>query len=218
MADEPYSMFVVERGLPGVRVLPLDQQVSLLGAAPEVDLFVDNHFVSRMHAQVIQDGDHYRIRDLGSKNGTFVNGTRLKDDSQILQSGDKVELAEGQVVLRFQARGTTLTLPSAPSSSNSEIIVDSKTREVWVRADKLEPPLSRKEFDVLELLYNRRGEACSKDEIAAVGWPERDGGAVGDSEIEQSVRRLRLRIESDPSKPYFITTVRGFGYRLTTGG
>ena len=89
---------------------------------------------------------------------------------------------------------------------------------MWVWADKLEPPLSRKEFDVLELLYNRRGEACSKDEIAAVGWPERDGGAVGDSEIEQSIRRLRLRIESDPSKPEFITTVRGFGYRLSTGG
>lgn len=218
MADEPHSMFVVERGVPGVRVLPLDQQVSLLGAAPEVDLFVDNHFVSRMHAQVIQDGDNYRIRDLGSKNGTFVNGTRLKDDSPILQSGDKVELAEGQVVLRFQARGTTLTLPPAPSTADSDIIVDSRSREVWVRADKLAPPLSRKEFDVLELLYNRRGEACSKDEIAGVGWPEREEGGVGDSEIEQSIRRLRLRIESDPSKPKFITTVRGFGYRLNPGG
>ena len=133
-------------------------------------------------------------------------------------SGQDVEGACSDCLANFPVLFTTLCARYAASSNNSEIIVDSKTREVWVWADKLEPPLSRKEFDVLELLYNRRGEACSKDEIAAVGWPERDGGAVGDSEIEQSIRRLRLRIESDPSKPEFITTVRGFGYRLSTGG
>ncbi len=218
MSDEPYSMFVVERGIPGVRVLPLEQQVCLLGASPGADIFVDNPFVSRMHAQIVQEGDRFRIRDLDSKNGTFLNGTRLKGEGQVLQSGDRVELAEGQVLLRFQARGTTLTLPStALAGADADLMVDPKSREVWVRSHNLKPPLSRKEFDVLALLYQKRGEACSKDQIATVGWPERSDGAVGDQEIEQSIRRLRIRIESDPSKPKFITTVRGYGYKLTQG-
>ena len=76
----------------------------------------------------------------------------------------------------------------------------------------MEPPFARKEFDVLELLYKRMGEACSKDEIAEAGWPERDD--VSDQDIEQYIRRIRLRIEPDPSSPQYILNVRGFGYKL----
>ena len=207
-------MLVVERGIPGTRVLALEQQVCMLGASPDADIFVDNPYISRLHAQILQEGDRFRIRDLDSKNGTYVNGSRLNAKGHVLQRGDRIELAEGQVVFRFQTRGTTVTLPPASSAEDGDLTVDPKSREVWVRGDTLEPPLSRKEFDVLNLLFQKRGQACSKDEIANGGWPERNGGDVGDQEIEQSIRRLRLRIESDASQPRYIITVRGFGYKL----
>ena len=95
-----------------------------------------------------------------------------------------------------------------------DLVVESRSREVWVRGQKLVPPLSRKEFDILALLYTRRGEACSKDEIALHAWPERADGDVGDQDIEQYIRRLRLRLEPSPSRPQHIVTVRRFGYRL----
>ena len=79
----------------------------------------------------------------------------------------------------------------------------------------MEPALSRKEFDVLHLLYQQRGQACSRDEIATAGWPERPEADVGDQEIDQYIRRLRRRIEPDPSHPRYITTVRRFGYKLS---
>ena len=214
MSGDPDAMLVVQRGIPGVRVIPLDQELCLLGAYPRADVFIDNPYISRMHAQIIREGERHRIRDLDSKNGTFVNGVRLKGGGHILQGGDRIELAEAQVLLRFQARGTTLTLPSASAADDGDLFVDPKSREVWVQGNRLESPLSRKEFDVLNLLFHRRGEACSKDEIAAIGWPERSGGDVGDQEIEQSIRRLRLRIEPDPSQPRYIITVRGYGYKL----
>ena len=217
MSNEQDSMLVVERGIPGVRVIPLEQQVCIVGAAPTSDIFLGNPYISRMHAQIMKDGDHFQVRDLDSKNGTYLNGNRLNGDGHQLRSGDRIEFAEGQVVLRFLSRGSTVTLTSAHAVEGGGLVVDPKSREVWVKGKKLDSLLSRKEFDVLYLLSQKRGQACSKDDIAAVGWPERDRGDVGDQEIEQSIRRLRLRIEPDPSNPEFITTVRGYGYKLAQG-
>ncbi|MEE8443310.1 MAG: winged helix-turn-helix domain-containing protein, partial [Dehalococcoidia bacterium] len=157
----------------------------------------------------------YRIRDLGSKNGTFVNGTILGKAGHRLQNADRIELAEGQVVMRFQSGSTTITLPPPVKGTVSGMVqVDVRSREVHVRGVLLEPPLSRKEFDVLHFLYQRRGEACSKDQIAARGWAERTQGDVGDQEIEQCIRRIRLRVEPDPSQPCFVLTIRGYGYKM----
>ena len=211
------SMLVVERGISGIRVIPLEHEICVLGAAPNSDIFIDSPYVSRMHAQITREGESYRIRDLESKNGTFVNGNRLKADELRLKNGDRIELAEGQIALKFLNRGTTVSISTGSEDDGVELVLDQGSREVWLAGAKLDPPLSRKEFDVLGLLYKLRGQACSKDDIAEAGWPERDSGDVGDQEIEQSVRRLRLRIEPDASNPHFIITVRGFGYKLSQG-
>ena len=214
MSSDQDPMLVVEKGIPSLRAISLEQQVCIIGASSATDVFIDNPFVSRMHAQIVVENDQYRVRDLDSRNGTFINGTRISGEGTRLRSGDRIELGEGQVVLKFQTRGTTLSLSTAPQKDAQALVVDEKSREVWVRGKELEAPLSRKEFDVLHFLYDRIGQACSKDEIAVAGWPERTNGDVGDHEIEQSIRRLRLRIEEDASQPQYIQTVRGYGYKL----
>ena len=217
MQDQLDALLVVEQGIRDVSVIPLDQPTLLLGKSPSADVIVDNPYVSRQHAEIRREEGGYRIRDLASRNGTFINGSRLEADGLRLKSGDRIELAPGQIVLRFQDWDTTMTLPAFGGTHAGELIVDAPSREVHLNGAKVDPPLSRKEFDVLNLLYQRRGEACSKDEIAAHGWAEREGGDVGDQEIEQCIRRLRLRIEPDPSQPRHILTVRGFGYKLSQG-
>ena len=217
MPDQLDALLIVEKGMSELSVIPLDRQVCLLGKSPSADIVFDHAHVSRRHAQITLEGGRYRIRDLGSKNGTFVNGSRQGEEDHLLRSGDRIELARGQVILRFQEWGTTITLPPIDQAASADLQVDDRRREVWIRGKKLEPPLSRKEFDVLNFLYQRRGEACSKDDIALRGWPERDGGDVGDQEIEQCIRRLRLRVEPDPSQPRHIVTIRGYGYKLSQG-
>ena len=215
MADESRAMLVVEKGLEEVSVIPLDRDVVTLGRDPNGDIFIDHPYVSRRHAQILLEQSHYQIKDLGSKNGTFLNGSRLSTAAHWVESGDRIELGQGQVILRFRMWTTTITLPAgAGDGTSTDIVVNSRSREVMIQGIQLEPPLSRKEFDTLELLYQRRGEACSKDDIAARSWSERGGGDVGDQEIEQCIRRLRLRVEPNPAQPQYILTVRGFGYRL----
>ena len=98
---------------------------------------------------------------------------------------------------------------------NEEIVVDAASRDVWVRGQLQEPTIPRKEFDILEVLYRNKGRALSREEITDAGWPERTNGDVYDEEIDQYIRRLRRRIERDPSCPKLIVTLRGYGYRMS---
>lgn len=214
MPDLPDAILIVEHGIDELGVFPLEQSDCILGKSTSAHFVLDNPYVSRRHAVISQRYGRFEIEDLGSKNGTLVNGERLTTGGRRLQSGDRIELGRGQVILRFQRWDSTLTLPATGEMTTKSLVVESRSREVWVRGQKLSPPLSRKEFDILSLLYLRRGEACSKDEIALQGWPERADGDVSDQDIEQYIHRLRLRLEPNPSRPRHIVTVRGFGYRL----
>ncbi len=223
MADPPGAILVVHSGVTEPGQITLDEMSHVLGRLPHADIGLENPFVSRKHAQISFSENSYFIRDLGSKNGTYVDGDRLGDSSRILEGGELVEFGAGQVMATFALGTGTVTLPHPAPSEDQKlprepaahgIAVEASKREVYVGGVPVNPPLSRKEFDVLNLLYDRQGEACSKDEIAVRGWPERGEGGVSDQEIGQCIHRIRRRIESDPGVPQFVELIRGFGYRL----
>ena len=215
MPDRPNAMLVVERGIRDVGMIHLDRSSHLLGNSSQVDIVVDNPFVSRTHARIDQKDGRFHLLDLGSKNGTFVNSARLGDEGHWLDGGDRIELGQEQVVLRFHTWTDTITLQLKQVQRAGSLVVDAGSRDVWINEGELQPPLSRKEFDILKLLYERDGQACSRDEIASIGWPERPEAQVEDQEIDQYIRRLRVRIERDPSSPNHIITVRGYGYKFS---
>lgn len=214
MPDQSQAALIIEKGGGESRVIPLTKPTYVIGSDGTADVVLTNPYVSHFHVQIIEQLGQFRVRDMGSKNGTSVNGTPVGEEGVRLSDGDIIELAQGQVTLRFQARRRTLTVPLELVPQSGELVVDAGSREVWVVGARVEPPLPRKEFDVLHLLYQRKGKACSRDDIAAAGWPERADGNVGDQEIDQCIRRLRLRIEPDSFRPRYIITVRGYGYRL----
>ena len=197
----------------------MGQGVSVFGKSPTVDVKVDSPYISRQHFQIRCQDDVFFITDLDSTNGTFLNGERLTSQQERrLRDQDLIGMAGDQVLFRFLDPVKTITIDSssliqAAPRANTELVVDSGSRDVTVRGEKLAPPLSKKEFDVLELLYLGRGNAVSRDKIAEAGWPERDG-VVTPEEIDQYIRRLRRRIEEDPSQPKLIVTLRGHGYRI----
>lgn len=121
MRDQMDAILVVEKGIHDVSIIPLSKPVSLLGTSSTADIVLDNPYVSRLHANIMEEDGRFRIRDLGSTNGTFVNSTRLQGEDHWLNSGDRIELAEGQVVLRFQENSATRTMILDLQSEQSDL-------------------------------------------------------------------------------------------------
>lgn len=64
-----------------------------IGRSDERDLTLENPSVSRRHCTIYLDGDEFFIRDDGSKNGTFLNGSSVGDEPCSLKNGDELSLA-----------------------------------------------------------------------------------------------------------------------------
>ena len=77
-----------------------------------------------------------------------------------------------------------------------------------------EVSLTNIEFRILYALALHQGNILSKEQIYNIVW---NGEYLrDDSNITSHVRRLRKKIEDDPSKPTYIETVRGIGYRMSS--
>ena len=98
------------------------------------------------------------------------------------------------------------------ASIHGDLVVDRDTRTVTVRDETV--PMTRKEFDLLAFLAASPGQVFSREDLLERVWGSTEEWQ-GRSTVTEHVRRVRLKIESDPDSPRWITTVRGVGYRFT---
>jgi len=90
------------------------------------------------------------------------------------------------------------------------ILIDKASRRVYV--NQREVPFTTKEFDLLCLLTQNPDRVFSKEEIFEKIW---GWNSVGDiSTVTVHIRKIREKIERDPSNPVYIETVYGSGYRF----
>jgi len=78
-----------------VKEVLLTQERTTVGRRPYNDVVIDNLAVSGEHAVVVMSGDDVELQDLGSTNGTYVNGKPIK--RQLLRNGDVVEMGKYQI-------------------------------------------------------------------------------------------------------------------------
>jgi hypothetical protein len=86
---------------PRLPALALPDESMTIGRAPSCDCVLAVATVSRRHAQVRRDGTRWLLRDLGSRNGTRLNGMRVTDEVEV-RPGDQLSL--GGVRHRLRAR------------------------------------------------------------------------------------------------------------------
>jgi pSer/pThr/pTyr-binding forkhead associated (FHA) protein len=86
------GLLVVVRGpIAGAR-LALTKDVTTAGRHPKSDLFLDDVTVSRRHAEFVRDAGAFRVRDVGSLNGTYLNRERVEEAA--LTNGDEVQIGK----------------------------------------------------------------------------------------------------------------------------
>ena len=95
-----------------------------------------------------------------------------------------------------------------------ELTVDLSKRSVVM--GNTEVMLTNREFEILYLLASSPGRVFSKEQIYDIVWEE---PYSGDYNIVMShIRNIREKIEDNPSKPFYIQTVWGVGYRFNKNG
>ncbi len=223
MPSDPAPRLTIKRPDGSYREMEWDKEVFTVGRDSSNDLIIDHVLASRRHARLERIDEEFYVRDLNSTNGTFVNGEAV-DGAHLLADNDKVIVADTIITFRDPDATARGPIPAAvrdalrdalrvDETAAEELRVDSQTKEVFIQNQLLAPPLTVKEFQLLELLYNRKGQVVSKDEIARVVW---DYEVFDYNAIDALVYRLRHRIEENPSNPRYLLTQRGFGYKLIT--
>ncbi len=84
-------------GTAGRRMHDLGDEVVTVGRGQDSSIFLDDVTVSRKHAEIVRGEGGYRIRDVGSLNGTYVN--RVRVDAVDLRNGDEIQV--GKYRFRF---------------------------------------------------------------------------------------------------------------------
>ncbi len=209
--SDEVAMLILQRGELGGQRWRLDRDEVVIGRSPDCDIILPDRQVSRRHARVFRRGDVYYIEDLGSKNGTWVNGQPVHAPVP-LEDGDEIQIA-----LRFKLAfvGTGATAPlSVDLPSEEGLRVDLAGRRVFVNGREVDPPLSQAQFRLLALLWEAKGNVVSREDIVRFVWAEVDAEGVSEQAIDALVRRLRERLADYDPEHMYIVTVRGQGFRL----
>jgi hypothetical protein len=222
------ALFVIDKGNDEDigKVFPLLPNTAIIGRKTgdsNPDIYLNDVRVSREHADVTYQQGCYYLRDLGSKNGTEIDGERLQPGELYpLKHNSVIGLgitAEGPcILLRFSGSDETVPISAMekerPKASLVEWLkIDEEKKEVWVDGKPIH--LSRKEYSLMLFLHHYAGKICSKDDIIAVVWPQvQEPGVISDANVDQLIHRLREKVEANPASPTRIVSKKGFGYML----
>ena len=133
MADsrQPAATLIMTRGPgPGTR-FDIGAAPVTIGRQDQCDVQVKGTWVSRQHTRIAWSGTEYVVEDLGSTNGTFVNGERISGP-RALKSGDLLQLGT-KVELAFQA-SVPAPVPGEPVPTGKKPLLGRKRTPVWAMA------------------------------------------------------------------------------------
>jgi two-component system response regulator RegX3 len=138
-----------------------------------------------------------------------VVGLEIGADDYVTKPYSPRELvARIRAVLRRQ--GTEAVELSAPTLAAGPVRMDVERHVVTVSGSAVQLPL--KEFELLELLLRNAGRVLTRGQLIDRVW---GADYVGDTKtLDVHVKRLRSKVEPEPSTPRYIVTVRGLGYKF----
>ena len=145
-----------------------------------------------------------------------IAGLEMGADDYVVKPFSPQELVSRvRAVMRRLKRASSAQDGQAPASTErpltySEFVIDAPSRTVTVSGKDI--PLTAKEFDMLYLLAQHPKQVYTREQLLDRVW----GGAeyIDPGTVTVHIRRVREKIEADPSKPVRLVTVWGVGYKF----
>ncbi len=131
------------------RVFPLPSKVTVIGRRHNCDLCIPLISVSRRHCQLNHDGGLLKIRDLGSRNGTILNGKAINE--AVIKAGDRVEIGPLAFVFQIDGKPQTVAQPQQPVRTLPEqpVAAEDGADEQFASALELDDDLELDDSDLL---------------------------------------------------------------------
>jgi pSer/pThr/pTyr-binding forkhead associated (FHA) protein len=103
---------------------PLPSSITVIGRRHTCDLCIPLESVSRRHCQLSCDNGVFKIRDLDSRNGTYINGKRVKEAA--IKAGDSIKIGPLRFVLRIDGQPQTTAEAASSAQGVSEKSVEAE--------------------------------------------------------------------------------------------
>jgi len=102
-----------------------------IGRASDCTIPIKDRYLSRRHAEILANDGHWVLKDLGSANGTYLNGSRVERD-QRLHAGDRIRLGDTEIVFETTEHNTDRFLAVADTAASTTISIPVHDSEIRV--------------------------------------------------------------------------------------
>ncbi|NJM42001.1 MAG: FHA domain-containing protein [Anaerolineae bacterium] len=195
-----------------LREFPLVREASfaiVIGRSPDdAQLVLDDEQVSRRHACIECNGAEFVLIDLGSRNGTYLNGEKIAEP-RVLKHGDVIGLRKLNRAFRFDVVKITKPWIGVLTRDDGTGIF---------RVGQSEVRLSTLERQLLNVLFDGAGQFVSRKDIAKAVYDEALYDPDRDKQrIEKLVSRLREKLEDMDEEKRWVESDHEYGYKLNAG-
>lgn len=203
------ALLIAQNGIFNDKQWLIEQEL-VLGRDISCEVVIEDRQISRRHARIFfMDGALF-IEDLQSKNGTYINHKRIYEITR-LHEGDIIQIA---LIQEFLYISSDATIPLSQAQAYRMLYIDKENDSVWIKEQKVDPPLSIQQFTLLKCFYENVDSIITRSEIVERVWAESSGEGISNEAIDALVRRLRYRLAEIEKDFKFIETVRGYGFRF----
>lgn len=213
LKHQGYSVFEAENGLEALKIFESKKEL--------IDVVLLDVMMPKLDGIEVCK----RIREISPSVGVIFLTAKTQEQDKVygLYSGADDYITKPfsitELLARIESVYRRVSFNKELINSHSDEIVcgdfllSTKKRAVFYKEQRID--LSQIEFQILEFFFSKPDQTISREELLNRVWGESYYG--DDKVVDVNIRRLRLKIEKDPSVPEHLTTVWGKGYKWVSG-